>query len=347
MEIDQFWENIFSEDTTRIRAAWGSLSQTERGAVRDLLERIAGDDERIEAQRLASRFALSAIAQIEHKSQLTQLTLPDLPDDALSFARNLAHETAQHLRATYGQMLAALKQDGTLVTASDIESDRRLSETILSRYPDHGVLSEEREHVYRGQEWCWVIDPIDGTTNFTWGFPTWGVLVALLHDGQPVLGVADFPMLDEQYSAARGRGAWLNGAPVHTLYVETDRASGEPIVQKSQIFVCCSRTLKHGRPNVPTKIRILGAAGYDLALLAKGACIGSLDMTVHMWDVAALWPILKEAHAIVKTNLVEGIFPLRSNVDYSEISFSVLGACSQPVMQMLEQQLNDRFSAKT
>ncbi len=182
MELDALWENIFSKDALRVHQAWNSLDSTEQQTVRSLLHRIVEDNERAEVQRVAARFALSS-------------TSPTLPDGALAFARELAHDTGQLLLKTYGQLTASLKRDGTMVTESDLESDRRLSDAIKQRYPTHVVLSEERDRIYRGQEWSWVIDPIDGTTNFTWGFPMWGVLIALLHWGMPILGVGISPSL--------------------------------------------------------------------------------------------------------------------------------------------------------
>ncbi|MCS6849519.1 MAG: inositol monophosphatase family protein [Anaerolineae bacterium] len=339
MELDQLWEDIFSEDAERVRSAWAGLNAQERISVRRLLERITGDAQRIEAQRAAARFALTAL-EIRYVAGAPEC---DLPEDALDFARNLAHDTGRRLKATFGRLTAALKRDGTLVTQSDIESDRRLSDAILARYPTHGILSEERDKIFRGQEWCWVIDPIDGTTNFTWGLPAWGVLIGLLHFGQPVLGVADFPMTDEQYYAVRGSGAWLNETPIHVATVNQDERTGEPIVQKTQLFACCTRTLRHGQPDIPMKLRIVGTTGYNLALVAKGACLGSLDMTSHVWDVAAVWTLIEEAGGCVRTNLQRELFPLQVGQDYGSLAFSILAACSPPMMAYLERRLGDRF----
>ncbi len=339
MELDQLWEDIFSEDAERVRSAWAGLNAYERISVRRLLERITGDAQRIEAQRIAARFALTAL-EIPCTGFMPE---DDLPEGALDFARSLAHDTAHRLKATFGRLSAALKHDGTLVTQADIESDCRLSDAILARYPSHGILSEERDKIFRGQEWCWVIDPIDGTTNFTWGVPAWGVLIGLLHFGQPVLGVADFPMTDEQFYAVRGGGAWLNATPIHAAAVQQDEHTGEPVVQKTQLFACCTRTLQHGQPDIPMKLRIFGTTGYDLALVAKGACLGSLDMTSHVWDVAAVWPLIEEAGGCIRTNLQRELFPLQRGQDYGALAFSILAACSPHLLAYLERQLSDRF----
>ena len=261
-----------------------------------------------------------------------------LPAGALDFARELAHETGQFLKGTFGQIEASKKKDGTLVTESDLESDRRLSQAILSRYPDHTIISEEREKLYNGQEWCWVIDPIDGTTNFTWGFPLWGVLIGLLHHGMPVMGVADFPITDEHYSAALGQGAWRNGQPIHV--------STATQLESTHLFAMCTRSLKQGRPDLICKTRIAGSTGFDLATLARGALVGAMELRVYLWDVAAVWPIVQEAGGTLMTNRnpERDIFPLQVGTDYGNEEFSVLGASSTELLSEFRARLSDRFA---
>ncbi len=182
-------------------------------------------------------------------------------------------------------------------------------------------MSEERGKIFEGAEWTWVIDPIDGTTNFTWGYPTWGVLIALLHNGEPVLGVADFPVLGEQYSAANGLGAWLNGHRLHTL-------PNTAIHPKSFVGIC-SRTAERMAFPLAAKSRISGSSGYDLALVARGVYAGMYNRSCHIWDVAACWPILQEAGAHAETNDPDGLFPARIGKDYSKTKLSVWAACSR------------------
>jgi myo-inositol-1(or 4)-monophosphatase len=339
MNLDQFWANMFSEEAEKVRAAWEWLADDERAAVRNHLEQIVHDHERIEAQRDAARFALNA----EPPSALCVIAIPafTLPEGALEFARDLAHRTGKRLKFASGQLIASTKKDGTLVTTSDIEADQRVAEAIAQRYPDHGVLSEEGEKVYHGQEWCWVIDPIDGTTNFTWGFPAWGVLVALLYKGQPVLGVAEFPPVGQQLYAVRGQGAWrkteigYGDGPI--------QASADKAFTTTQLFAVGTRSLKPVLPNIPCKLRLPGSTGFDFALLACGACVGAYDSTVHVWDIAALWPILEESGAQIVTNHPGGIFPLGEGVDYCSVEFATLGAATAELMSESLLRFSDRF----
>ncbi|HEY3288868.1 MAG TPA: inositol monophosphatase family protein [Anaerolineae bacterium] len=333
MELDQFWAQVFSEDAAKVRDAWNWLTVDERVSLRAHLTQIVHDHERAMIQREAARFALRVL----------DIPAFTLPDGALEFARQLAHQTGERLKVSSGQLIATTKQDGTLVTTSDIEADQHVAEAIASRYPEHAILSEEGDKVYRGQEWCWVIDPIDGTTNFTWGFPAWGVLIALLYKGEPVLGVADFPPAGQQLYAVRGQGAWR----------KTDSGQGDGAIRaardetftSTQLFAVGTRSLKPDAPMLPCKLRLPGSTGFDFALLASGACVGVYDSVVHVWDIAALWPIVEESGGMIVTNRPGGVFPLQAGVDYYTVEFAALGAASTGILSESLVRLSDRFTA--
>ncbi len=257
----------------------------------------------------------------------------DALNNALLFARQITRDAAQRLKQQRGKISASFKHDGSFVTQFDIDTDHALTQAIRARYPSHGVLSEEQDKIYKGEEWCWVIDPIDGTTNFTWGFPLWGVLVGLLHHGQPVIGVADFPLVDEHYHAAIGHGAFLNDEPITAMQIDE--------LHPSQLFATCSRAVKRANVKFELKTRIAGTTGYDLAQLACGVVVGAFNLSVHVWDVAALWPLLAESGAQVKTTCADGLFPLKRDVDYAAIEFSVLGGCNAHVLSRLSEKTKD------
>ncbi|MCX6018173.1 MAG: inositol monophosphatase [Chloroflexi bacterium] len=311
MNIDSFWEALFSEDTAIVRAAFQSLDAEERGTVFDTLRRIEADMERIEAQRDAARFAMNAI----HSDAQA------LPEGALEFARALVHDVAQELKSSRGVRQATAKADGSLVTQFDLKADQRLCDALAAHFPGHTVLSEERRSIYGGEEWAWMIDPIDGTTNFTWGFPCWGVLVALLRFGQPMLGILDFPETAEQYWASLGGGAFRNGEALHC---DSDAAEVLP----TQLFSLCSRSVKAGLTQFGAKLRVSGSCGYDLALLAAGAIVGTQQMHVYPWDIAAGWVLAAEAGAVIHT-FDATVFPLAPGSDCAARSVAVLGASSE------------------
>ena len=112
------------------------------------------------------------------------LCLPDL----LSFARELGREAGRQLLDWRGRAVASVKADGSVVTEADHAVDRFLFQRIQARYPDHGVLSEEADTIYGGQPFTWVIDPLDGTTNYALGVCYWGCSIAVLSGGVPLVG---------------------------------------------------------------------------------------------------------------------------------------------------------------
>jgi myo-inositol-1(or 4)-monophosphatase len=113
------------------------------------------------------------------------------------------------LLAATGRVDVEPKQDGTPVTDADLDADALLLRAVRDAFPTHGVLSEERDTVVPTGDWCWVIDPIDGTSNFVAGLPYWCVSVALTLEGRPVLGVVDAPRSTGGTWRRAGGGAWL------------------------------------------------------------------------------------------------------------------------------------------
>ncbi|NJD69484.1 MAG: histidinol-phosphatase [Candidatus Methylomirabilota bacterium] len=186
------------------------------------------------------------------------------------------------------------KPDRTFVTAADRQAEERLRTLIRQTYPDHGVLGEEFGEQRGDSNRIWIIDPLDGTASFLHGVPLFGVLLGLEVDGEVVLGVANFPALNEIVYAARGMGCFWNGRRAsvsglddlkEALLVYTDGAGFEP----------------HGRE--PAFRHLITATGmyrswgdcYGHILVATGRAEVMLDPVMSIWDCAALLPILREA----------------------------------------------------
>lgn len=186
------------------------------------------------------------------------------------------------------------KPDRTFVTAADRQAEERLRTLIRQTYPDHGVLGEEFGEQRGDSNRIWIIDPLDGTASFLHGVPLFGVLLGLEVDGEMVLGVANFPALNEIVYAARGMGCFWNGrrasvSGLHdlkeALLAYTDGAGFEP----------------HGRE--PAFRHLIAATGmhrswgdcYGHILVATGRAEVMLDPVMSIWDCAALLPILREA----------------------------------------------------
>jgi len=254
--------------------------------------------------------------------------MTDFWDTVLAFAQSTTTAVGAQLLEDFGQAQAQLKQDGTLVTASDRWSDDQLRRAIHQQFPDHGVLSEEVEHIFPSTDWCWIIDPIDGTTNFTRGIPIWGISLGLLYRGVPVFGYVAMPPLDQSFwgywpghsGLAMPEGAFFNGQAIHT--------SGSDPGQQ-QFFSLCARSTQVMRNPFPCKIRMLGSAAYNVLTVAGGWALGGVEATPKIWDIAAVWVILHAAGGVwVSLNHTQP-FPLEHGQDYSTKPYPTL-AVAQP-----------------
>jgi myo-inositol-1(or 4)-monophosphatase len=261
----------------------------------------------------------------------------------LTFAQTTTERVGNKLSADFGQVQASSeKADGSLVTQSDQWADQTLREAIATAFPSHGVLSEEAEHLFPATDWCWVIDPLDGTTNFTRGIPIWGISLGLLYQGTPVFGYVHFPLLAQSFygfwsAASQPTQAFLNQKPICT---STDA------VGHNDCFSICTRSLSVLNQPFPCKIRLLGAVSYNFLLVAAGATLGGVEATPKIWDIAAAWPIVRAAGG-VWVPLDSEPFPLRAGENYGDRAYPTL-AVSQaelvPIFQPLVQSLSQSSS---
>ncbi len=214
-------------------------------------------------------------------------------DDAIAIAR----DAGALLREAFAHPLAIrYKGEIDLVTDADKASERAIVEAIGRRFPGHAVLAEEGG----GQgdaEWRWVIDPLDGTTNFAHRYPFFCVSIALEHRGAPHLGVVYDPLRDECFAAMRGHGATLNGAPIAVSRVDRlERAlaaTGFPY----DVHERPEETLRFFAPFLSRVqgVRRDGSAALNLAYLACGRFDLFWETKLHAWDVAAATLIVEEA----------------------------------------------------
>lgn len=241
----------------------------------------------------------------------------------LTFSEAITAEVGAVLLDAFGQAQAEEKSDGSLVTRFDQWSDERLRAAIQTTFPDHGVLSEETVHVFPDTDWCWIIDPIDGTTNFTRGIPIWAISLGLLYRGTPVYGYVYLPPLNHRfhgYWAGQSqlempRGAFLNQQPINV------RPDGPG---KNQFFSLCARSTGVLKQPFPCKVRMLGAASYNLLLVAAGYAVGALEATPKVWDIAGVWPILQAAGATWTALDDTPPFPLTVGKNYGDRPFPTL-----------------------
>lgn len=256
----------------------------------------------------------------------------------LDFTIRLAQQAGALLQGYFSArgLAAQRKADDTVVTQADLAADRLITEAIQKSYPSDAIITEEQSTALEGDPRpTWVVDPLDGTTNFSLGIPIWGVSIARLVNGWPTVGVVYFPLLDECYSAQLGLGAFYNGAPL----VITSLA---PSDQRQQAFACCARTYLYYNVNVPYKYRIFGSAAYNLCCVARGAALVSFDTVAKLWDIAAAWLIVNEAGGTVGCLNGETPFPAVPGNNFLTHSFPTLGAANPEMLTTTRQQIKPR-----
>ena len=245
-------------------------------------------------------------------------------DRVLDFCIQTTAKVSDRLLQDFGQIQANQKEDGSLVTQADKWSDEEIRKAIANTFSDHGVLSEETVHIFPENDWCWIVDPIDGTTNFTRGVPVWAISLGLFYKGTPVFGFVYVPPLKQTFHGfwygntglSGYEGAYLNNQPIHTRH---DDPSG------SQLFNLCARSKAIFRQPFPCKIRMIGVASYNLLLVAQGVAIGGVEATPKIWDIAAVWTIIKAAGGEFVFLDNDSIFPLQVGKNYGNLSIPSLG----------------------
>jgi myo-inositol-1(or 4)-monophosphatase len=214
-------------------------------------------------------------------------------------------------------LLVSRKGASDFVTRADTAAEQIIRDELMAARPTYGFLGEETGEI-EGQDptRCWIVDPLDGTTNFLHGLPHWAVSIALEHKGQIVAGVVYDPTKDEMFFAEKGAGAWMNEsrirASVRNRIDESLYATGIPFATRGEL----PATLKDLANLMPAcaGVRRFGAASLDLAYVAAGRYDGFWERSLQVWDMAAGIVIAKEAGAIV-----EGIAPHSNPLDTNDI----------------------------
>lgn len=240
----------------------------------------------------------------------------------LRAAEAIAREAGGLLRQFYGRgVRTEYKGDVDIVTEADRASEALITERLRTAFPDHGVYGEEGTRDGLEREFRWYVDPLDGTTNFAHGFPAFCVVLgcerrrpglATDADGEMVAAAIYDPLRDEMFSAARGEGARLNGAPI--------RVSKVPKLQEALIATGFPSQKRHRSPNIhfyqeftlrSHGVRRAGSAALDLAYVAAGRLDGYWEFILNPWDTSAGYLLVEEAGGRV-THFDGGKFTLDS-----------------------------------
>jgi myo-inositol-1(or 4)-monophosphatase len=237
-------------------------------------------------------------------------------------AEGIAREAGALLKSFYEKgVTAEYKGDVDLVTEADKASEKLIRERLHAVFPAHGIYGEEGTRDRLESEYRWYVDPLDGTTNFAHGFPSFCVLLGLERrrpglasdeDGELIAGVTYDPLRDEMFLAERGKGAWLNGRRIHVSKVRT--------LQESLTGTGFPSQKRHDNPNIyfyqqitlrSHGVRRAGSAGLDLAYVACGRLEGFWEFNLNPWDTSAGVLLVEEAGGSV-THFDGGAFTLDS-----------------------------------
>jgi len=201
----------------------------------------------------------------------------------------------------YSEHTIDYKGEINLVTEADKISEKMITSKITTLFPDHDILAEESTTIDRGSDFRWIIDPLDGTTNYAHGYPYFCVSIALERLDTMIVGIVYDPMLDEMFVAEKGKGAFVNEREIHVSntreVIKSLLATGFPY----DIREDSHNNLNYFNEMIlqAQAIRRAGSAALDLAYVAAGRFDGFWELKLNPWDIAAGWLLVEEAGGIV------------------------------------------------
>lgn len=219
------------------------------------------------------------------------------------------------------------ESQSSIVTKADIESEKKIIEIILGEFPDHNTLGEETGFRNRNSEFTWVIDPLDGTSNFAAGIPWFGVIICVLKNDVPFMAGCFLPVQNEIYFAEKGKGATRNGEKIkvsqetelkNILAAYSLDYSDEPGKTEREAKVI---------QQVVSKIRNLRSTNslIDLCYTADGKLGACMNQTTKIWDIAAPGLIIEEAGGKI-TDIQGNTFDYSLNADNYGRNFTIIGS---------------------
>ena len=270
-----------------------------------------------------------------------------LKDTYLLLEKPLMKETlTEALRAAgdellkhFGKQTAFREKESqsSIVTQADLKSDSLIVNMIRARYPDHNILSEESGFSYRKSKYTWVIDPLDGTSNFASSIPWFGVLIALFENNMPVIGGAYLPVQNKLYIAEKGGGAALNGKSFrmaangglrNSLFsFNVDFTDNDKVLNDS---IGIYRNLVKAARNIRCTNSLV-----DFLYVAEGKFGGVINLFTRIWDISALGLIIEEAGGVMKYINGEKII-FRFDEKTTEENFAVMAGSEQIITELNE-----------
>ena len=216
-------------------------------------------------------------------------------EDFVDLANRLADASRPILRSYYRRKLDVdIKSDASPVTQADREAEAAIRKLIAARFPEHGIFGEEFGKERADAEYVWVLDPLDGTRAFVTGRPTFGTLIALIRNGQPLLGVIDMPVLNDRWVGVMGRPTTLNGEKV--------TARPCPALNKAYLsasiplmFDTAEKRARFDAVSAKALSTTFGGDCYQYGMVATGFLDVVIECSLVEYDYLALTPILEGA----------------------------------------------------
>jgi len=215
-----------------------------------------------------------------------------------AFANELADAARIHVMKYFKTNVESeRKNDQSPVSIADRETEQLMCELISRRFPDHGIVGEEFASVQPDSDLCWVLDPIDGTKSFLTGKPTFGILIALLHENTPVLGVIDSPVLHERWLGINNHGSTHNANVCNT---NKNKALADAWIHATTIDMFDdNERLVFDTVTKRARGRLFGADCYAYGLLASGHTDIVMEAAMGSYDYLALVPVVENAGGCV------------------------------------------------
>jgi myo-inositol-1(or 4)-monophosphatase len=250
------------------------------------------------------------------------------PIELIAVCEEAARAGAKELLSWKGRFAARQKSPRDLVTDADLASEAAVRAVLARHFPDHGILGEEAPDACELERpYCWVVDPLDGTTNYAHGYPCYGVSVAVAAGGRLLAGVVFDPEREECFAAAAGYGAHLNGRPI--------KVSRSQTLESALVAVSFPAVVTENAPDVRAflnvapvcqAVRRTGSAAMNLAYVACGRLDAHWAHQIHPWDSAAGVLLVQEAGGAV-TAALGGPYDLASG--------NYLAAATRPLYDAL------------
>ena len=207
-----------------------------------------------------------------------------------------AKEAGRILLNNLGKVRAVKEKSlSNFVTNVDLAAEKKIFSVIRKKYPKYSILSEEAGFIDNNSEYKWIIAPLDGTHNYIHSLPIFGTSIALEHKGKVILGVIYLPMLNQLFVAEKGKGAFLNGKRIKVS--DINQLADSLLLFEGSLHMKWKEKRRF-LDKVSTKVfrvRISGAACFDLSSVSSGICDFHLSFATNPWDVAAGFLLIREA----------------------------------------------------